>query len=164
MLDAVAGLPGTYVYTNSYGQTSFGFSEDLWVQAENFMDESDVALQATAASAADKGMTLQWDPNPILTVYVQDFGNYSVESGLIPDYLQLQADHDWIMNGLTPKQAAFFDIYLPAPSLLTPGNPNAYLLPFMAAYSNCSLSPCELGTYNEERNAVYGVTATQVRP
>lgn len=38
MFDALAGVPGTYTYTNMYVQTSFGFSEELWGVTMNLID------------------------------------------------------------------------------------------------------------------------------
>jgi len=153
IFDAIEGAPGTYLSYNSYGVLSFGFSEDLWVQAENFMDQSNASLAAAASAAAAQGMTLQWDQNPILTVYVHDFGVYTVSSGLIADSLQLQADQQWINSQLSPKEQGFFAVGLVAPSLLIDGNPRAYLLPFIAAYGN------EVENYTNEFNTVYDVTA-----
>jgi RHS repeat-associated protein len=157
--DALAGAPGTYLYTNQYNQTSFGFSEDKWVQAENFMDQGKANLQAQAANlASGAGKRLQWDPNPILTVYVRDFGVSSITSGLIPDYLQLLSDKQQIMSQMTQKEQAYFLAGQVAPSLLDSTNPRAvYISGLLVNYGSA------IDNYSAEFNAVYGVKTVPIQ-
>lgn len=151
IFDAIEGDPGTYLYINFYGQLSFGFSEDLWVAAENFMDQSNARLQSMANYFASQGMTLSWNPNPVLTVYIQDLGVETIASGLISDWLQLQANQQWIMSQLSPKEVGYFLDGEPAPSMLIPGNLQAYMVPYLSAYGD------QATNYANEFNQVYGV-------
>jgi RHS repeat-associated protein len=100
IFDAIAGEPGTYLTTNMYGQLGFGFSEDLWIQTQNYLDQEFAKLEASGQS---------FNPNPILTVNMQDFGLYSSTTGLVPEWLQLQAGQNWLFMQLPENAAMYVD-------------------------------------------------------
>jgi RHS repeat-associated protein len=155
IFDAIEGAAGTYLYTNMYGQTSFSFSQDLWVAAENFIDEHNASLEAQAGNlAAGANGVLQWDPNPVLTVYVQNLGVFTITSGLIPDYLQQNADTQWILSRMTGKELSYFYSNQIAPSIATPSGPRSWLFSYLTALHN------EILDDSDEFNLIYGVTQT----
>ena len=159
IFDAIMGEPGTYLTVNIYGQIGFGFSEDLWVQAENFLTESNANLQSVSASlAAGSGDKLQWDPNPPLTVFVEDFGIYAITSGLLSEYLKKESDQQWILSLLTPKESTFFLAGQVAPSVVIPGKRNAYLVGLLQVYGN------EVTDYSSDFNASFAVSEIPIQP
>lgn len=149
--DAIEGMPGTYLTLDMYGNLGFGFSQQLWVIDENFLDQVNASIEVQAAnlSAADPGSTLEWNPTPPLTVLVQDFGAETVISGLVPDYLQLLANQLAIESQLSPKEQDYFSAGLVAPSIVQSNNPMAF---YMAAWWEAANS------YFEETMMTFGVT------
>ena len=82
IFDAIAGAPGTYISYNMYGQLSFGFSIDLWMATENFIDAANTR-------------TTFWKTGPVATtgyeVIAHDYGANSTTSGFIPELLSATA-------------------------------------------------------------------------
>ena len=102
IFDALSGQAGTYLYTNMYGQTGFGFSENLWSVTNNIID------------AAAKGWNFVQTEGgiPIGTLHeqvflsstgwrteIRDYGVYSNMSGLFADYASFSAFSRGLLAG-----------------------------------------------------------------
>jgi RHS repeat-associated protein len=84
--DALAGAPGTYVYTNMFNQTSFGFSEDLWSSTLNLIDSwRDPAVKP------DQRPPLGAYPWTGWTTSIQTLGGEEEVSGILADLSQAEA-------------------------------------------------------------------------
>jgi RHS repeat-associated protein len=92
IFDAIAKTAGTYFYTNTYGQMSFGFSADLWSFTHNIIDSE--------AAGTNKVATFNDIPIGTLhtsvrlsadgwTFYVRDYGAFSDTSGIVADIVSL---------------------------------------------------------------------------
>jgi hypothetical protein len=101
IFDAILGEPGTYLALDMYGNLGFGFSEELWVQSKNYLDEEIPKLRANQAA----GNITSFDANPALTVWTQDYGGlFTTTMGLIPDKLMVVADYLSLIGQLTLKE------------------------------------------------------------
>ena len=90
--DALEGAAGTYVTTNIYGQTGFGFSEDLWMATNNIIDAEaqGVTTVATVLGIPVGTLTTQFFLSSTgWRTDVEDFGNYTIMSGILPDIASL---------------------------------------------------------------------------
>lgn len=77
IFDAIAGVPGTYTYTDIYGQTSFGFSEVLWGSTENFIDDGTTGVPFPVR--VDDGAGGETSATLANYYYFQQFGwNYDI--------------------------------------------------------------------------------------
>jgi len=95
-VDALQGQAGTYVYTNMYNQTSFGFSEDLWGATLNMID-------AVHGSAKENGMTdLPSYPTSGFQTMVHDLGNGPEISGILVDWSNAQAQAAYLTHLALP--------------------------------------------------------------
>ena len=79
IFDAVTGTPGTYLSLNMYGQMSFGFSEQLWAETWNFIDQATLTLGNLSISSTPSTTGYQ--------VLIQNFGTGDQTSGFIPDLI-----------------------------------------------------------------------------
>ena len=78
IFDAIAGAPGTYIYYSTNGSLSFGFSEDLYLSTQNYIDGQNKAR----ASLQDRSYLTGYGFN----VYVRDWGaGFQSVSGLLFD-------------------------------------------------------------------------------
>ena len=79
IFDAITGTPGTYLSLNMYGQMSFGFSEQLWAETWNFIDQATLTLGNLSISSTPSTTGYQ--------VLIQNFGTGDQTSGFIPDLI-----------------------------------------------------------------------------
>ncbi len=90
--DALAGAPGTYLYTNKYNQTSFGFSESLWSGTLNLID-------SVHGTAADHGITdLPSYPTSGFQTLAHDLGNGPEISGILVDWSNAQGQAAYLSH------------------------------------------------------------------
>jgi hypothetical protein len=130
IFDAIAGVPGTYLYQDMYGNQGFGFSLGLYSATYTVIDNIRACVEDPSCSVA-QGTHLPHQitdagsyPFSGFQVVVTDSGGFTDISGLIPDLLASQANLNQQMNiataqynkdsaGLSPdaRQALFDKIF-----------------------------------------------------
>lgn len=96
IFDAIAGASGTYLYTDFYGNLSFGFDENLWTTTYNFIDGEAQGISPSNATAfgliLGSVTTQAYLPSQEgWQFYVQDLGNEETASGTLPTLESLTA-------------------------------------------------------------------------
>jgi hypothetical protein len=88
IFDAIAGMPGTYLSYDMYGNLSFGLSPTLWAQTLNYID----------TTAQNNPILSFMIPTNGYVVTLQDFGTGVGTSGLIPDMEALAEERQQLAN------------------------------------------------------------------
>jgi hypothetical protein len=106
--DAIGGAPGTYVEQGSNGSMSFGWDYGLYSATMNQIDQINSTIATSQQNAQAEG-----EPNPFpggnvpntygWTVEVQDFGNFTVTTGVIPDMLAAASYGQWLSGAVGPS-------------------------------------------------------------
>ncbi|HEX2328785.1 MAG TPA: RHS repeat-associated core domain-containing protein [Candidatus Angelobacter sp.] len=99
--DALFGAPGTFVSLDRKSNLGFGFSQQLWVQTNNFLDEQFANFHAEQAYFRTQGTEIEFTPNPILTVFADESNDGITLSGIVPDKLALDAEKSWLVTQLS---------------------------------------------------------------
>jgi RHS repeat-associated protein len=104
IFDAIAGVPGTYLYQDMYGNQGFGFSFGLYSATYTVIDNIRACVEDPSCSVA-QGIHLPHQitdagPYPFsgFQVVVTDSGGFADISGIIPDLLASQANLNQLMN------------------------------------------------------------------
>lgn len=101
IFDAIEGAAGTYVSYDIYGRMSFGFSEELWSQTMNFIDNvRSNGISAPFAAPTDPMVSVPGVADLVSStlpfsgfqVVIQDLGADTVVTGFIPELLSAQAN------------------------------------------------------------------------
>ena len=106
--DAIMGAPGTYLYTNMFGQTTFGFSEPLWSATQNFIDAFAAGITTPdPVFGAGNTLTTQYFLSNTggWQTYIQNSGTDISQSGTLSDILSLTAQ----LGSLASEDASVWD-------------------------------------------------------
>jgi RHS repeat-associated protein len=99
--DAIAGAPGTYVHEDIFGNVTWGFSYDLYAVTQNIIDAERTKLKSA-------GMNVQFVPTTGFQVWINDYGTFTVVSGIVPELAAGVADRDRLLAQIPQAYLDYF--------------------------------------------------------
>jgi RHS repeat-associated protein len=137
IFDAIAGAPGTFLYTDMYGNINFGFSISLYQATEAYIDAQNQATQTYNSGSGKTGVILTGTG---FQVNIQNLGVDTIVTGLIPELAaaNYQGVVDQSVANMPPSVRATYESLLSQG--LSPGQAVFMLLATASTIANASTS------------------------